>query len=684
MARTAPDMSHARLRPKALARLAAFCARYRYHLCAGVAVGVLLGAVSVWQGMYYAVATARIEVEAVPLAYSVSGNINDDLATEEAFLRSWPVLAQAAHILSSTKEDDAVNARSLQSRLRIEHVADTHFLDIFVRGKTNTDAIATAEAVLKAYLAQKESDQNARSKRIAARVDAQRAVLTARLADAQNELNQFLSQHPVLMNGQDGPLEGEAHAAALDAVRRDLAAYDARIALARDQLKDKRAQNFGSLLTENQMIARLEDAESSAQLALIDLEKRYGPKHPELQAVRARLADVRTRIRDEVARGITMLEAQRTQAQTHLKTLLTGQAGDATGQPVDQSLMQTLEAYKDNVVQTRAFLNAFDAQAQNMFLRDQMATAYARVMNAPTSDIPRALRESAYILGLGAGFGLLCAFLLIILRTSMRQGIVSAPQLEHVSGYPVYALVPEVARTQNVSATMMKDPSAMLAESMRTLRVSLRLRARSGSGPRVLAFTSTVPDEGKTSLAVMLGMIAAKSGERVVIVDCDLRRPSLHRAFGVGDARGLADVLSDRLSLDDVIYKRDTSGVHIITGKAVPSYSLTLLTSGRMERVIDSLREQYDLVLLDAPSSLAFADARVLARMVDQTLYVVAANRTRRLSVLTSLKHYADMGYDTLALVLNKVPVSEYVRDDATIALMQYQEGLDKDMEKRT
>jgi capsular exopolysaccharide synthesis family protein len=217
-----------------------------------------------------------------------------------------------------------------------------------------------------------------------------------------------------------------------------------------------------------------------------------------------------------------------------------------------------------------------------------------------------------------------------------------------------------------------QDPAAILAESLRSLRVSLRLRGESGRRQRVVAFTSTLPDEGKTSLAVMLGMIAAKSGERVCIVDCDLRRPSLHKAFSIGNARGLADYLSDRLSLDEVIHRKDPSGVHLITAKAVPSYSLTLLTSGRMERLIGLLREQYDLVILDAPSSLAFADARVLARMADQTLYVVAWNRTRRDSVLASLKAYADMNYADLALVLNKVDLSEYLRDSAAAVIYQY------------
>ncbi|HEY8963781.1 MAG TPA: hypothetical protein VIN59_04880, partial [Alphaproteobacteria bacterium] len=135
--------------------------------------------------------------------------------------------------------------------------------------------------------------------------------------------------------------------------------------------------------------------------------------------------------------------------------------------------------------------------------------------------------------------------------------------------------------------------------------------------------------------------------------------------------------LSDRLPLDEVIYRRDPSGVHMITAKAVPSYSLTLLTSGRMERLMNALREQYDLIILDAPSSLAFADARVIAGMVDQTLYVVEWNHTARRSVLASLKNYADLGYEPLALVMNKVALGEYVRDSAAAVVYRYGHEID-------
>ena len=318
--------------------------------------------------------------------------------------------------------------------------------------------------------------------------------------------------------------------------------------------------------------------------------------------------------------------------------------------------------YEEYVLKYQATLAEHDVN-----LADLRVVSFATIPATPDVG-PRLLQVMLLML---AGFML--GLIKIILGTVFARGFTSVQQLETATGYPVFASIPAAGGASGpMHHKILEDPAAILAESLRSLRISLRLRGEAGYRPRTVVFTSTLPDEGKTSLSVMLATVAAKSGERVCVVDCDLRRPSLHKAFGIGNARGLADYLSDRLSLDEVIHRRDPSGVHLITGKSIPSYSLTLLTSGRMERLIDSLREQYDLVILDAPSSLAFADARVLGGMVDQMLYVVNWNRTARHSVLASLKNYADLGYEPLALVMNKVDLGEYVRDSAAAVIYRY------------
>lgn len=395
----------------------------------------------------------------------------------------------------------------------------------------------------------------------------------------------------------------------------------------------------------------------------------------EIAGTQKQVADLSARLN---AKNITptdleKLSADLDAARQRLAALEDLASSRATAEQNADILREESRSLQASAASGQRLYEQFVLKYQEMMAEHEINLDDVRVISFATiPSTPDVMARLMNMLWLGlVGFAIGLAY--VVARIVWARGFTTAHQLESMTGYPVFASIP--AATSKLDAVhhhILQDPAAILAESLRTLRISLRLRGEVGRRPRTVAFTSTLPDEGKTSLSVMLATIAAKSGERVCVVDCDLRRPSLHKAFGIGNARGLADYLSDRLSLDEVIHRRDPSGVHLITGKSVPSYSLTLLTSGRMERLVNALREQYDLVILDAPSSLAFADARVLGSMVDQTLYVVNWNRTPRRSVLASLKNYADLGYEPLALVMNKVDLGEYVRDSASAVIYRY------------
>ena len=172
--------------------------------------------------------------------------------------------------------------------------------------------------------------------------------------------------------------------------------------------------------------------------------------------------------------------------------------------------------------------------------------------------------------------------------------------------------------------------------------------------------TSSLPGEGKTTLCAWMARMAARSGERVIVVDCDLRRPALHNAFRIANNATLVDYLTGQMELQDIINKDDKSGLHIITGKPVPTNALDLLSSPKMKKLVASLREMYDLVILDSPTSLAVSDGRVVAQMSDRTLYVVHWGKTARPVVMSGLKQFEDVGYQNIGLVLSRVDIRKH------------------------
>jgi capsular exopolysaccharide synthesis family protein len=172
----------------------------------------------------------------------------------------------------------------------------------------------------------------------------------------------------------------------------------------------------------------------------------------------------------------------------------------------------------------------------------------------------------------------------------------------------------------------------------------------------VVLVTSSVPEEGKTSVAAGLGRTAALSGLRVLVLDGDLRRSTLHAAFGVDNARGLAELLAGKAELADVIRQDPMTEARLVTaGHAMTNLSV-LLRSERLAALLAELRGSFDLVLIDSPPLLPVTDARLLAEHADGCLLLVRCLETHRKSVAESLRQLRASGGKLLGLVVNRVP----------------------------
>lgn len=610
------------------------------------------------------------------------------IRTEAEIIKSVPVLSKVAGTLALYKDkrftepniferivktghDENTQRERVLSRLlrmiTVRILDGTAILEISVHHPNPDRAAQIANVVLSSYRERKMDERFEASRELTERAKKNLEAARLKMDSSKSLLHKYRQENSEAIALLDSDGQGESEALRLslidtesrmDALKKKLDKAEA------DVSKGRTATRKASLKNEEKAILQ--------QLGI--LGQRYGEKHPKIIALNAALQTVRSKMASSVPDPRTEILSMLAAEEKKLASLEANLERLSKSYSEKTSILSTLSALEsDAAIHQRLYENLLmryqtveaDAEYRESDLR---IISMASIPSKPDLDLRVRV---VLLLGL-LGFVLGAAF--VFIKAIFNTGFTSVAQLEGMTGYPVFAAIPEtISRKNAVHVTMAEKPAAVLAESLRSLRVALRLRSEGGArGPRVVAMTSTLPYEGKTSLAVMLAMIAAKSGERVCIVDCDLRRPSVHKAYGIGNARGLQDYLTGDSGMDDIIYRRDPSGVHLVTAKAVPTYSLTLLTSGRMEKLIGDLREQYDLIILDAPSSLAFADARVLARMVDQLLYVVAWNSTRRAGVLSSLKAYSDMRYASLALVLNKVEMQEYLRESASAILYQY------------
>ena len=206
-------------------------------------------------------------------------------------------------------------------------------------------------------------------------------------------------------------------------------------------------------------------------------------------------------------------------------------------------------------------------------------------------------------------------------------------------------------------ATWQRKPS-LLAECVRTTLTSILLPTHDGSHPRVVVVTSPCPGDGKTTVASNLSIAMAEICQKVVLIDGDLRRPRLHKVFGIPNDWGLSDVLRAGTSLETIplanlVCKTKVSGLCVLAGGRGAMTTSTLFYSPRMTELLDRLRSEFDMVLVDAPPVIHLADARVLGRLADGVILVIRAGQTTPESAMIACQRFAEDGTRVLGTILN-------------------------------
>lgn len=216
----------------------------------------------------------------------------------------------------------------------------------------------------------------------------------------------------------------------------------------------------------------------------------------------------------------------------------------------------------------------------------------------------------------------------------------------------------EIERETEVTRGLvtLSEPGGLAAEAYRTLRTNL-FYALVDEPPRVIAVTSPGPGEGKSVTCANLGVVLAQAGKDTLILDCDLRKPAMHRTFGVRSLRGLVDVLIDNRSLDEVWYE-PVANLKVLPVGMVPPNPSELLESRRFSELLAQMREEFDYVLLDAPPVGLVSDPLILATQVDGLLLVVNAQKTRKANVRRSMRSLETVEAKVLGTVLNNVNAS--------------------------
>jgi len=412
------------------------------------------------------------------------------------------------------------------------------------------------------------------------------------------------------------------------------------------------------------LVQQLRSQEAQALSRQSELSVEYGPKHPRMLQVQAEISEIRERISSEVRRILVGLENEVDFARTRVASLqasLREAQGETSSQNKEAIQLRTLQREAAaNRALFETFLNRFKetSSTQGLETSDARIISPAQVPGWPSYPNRKRLLLKYVLMGFLGACGLVLGLHLL------NPGMTSPEQVQNVLGEYVIGLIPIISGKVMPHDYVVKKPNSGLVEAINSMKFSLAL-----SDPdrpvKAIQITSSVPEEGKTSLAIALARVLAASGKKVILVDGDLRRSSIGRKLNLrGKHKGLSDlVVAGDADLSQFVLHDEKGNVdYMPTGTADFANATDIFSSHRMASIIATLKSHYDLVIVDTPPVMAVADARIMGRVVDKTVFVVRWNKTPRKVAKAAVEQLRRADVDLAGVVLQQVDLSRYGR----------------------
>jgi len=415
-------------------------------------------------------------------------------------------------------------------------------------------------------------------------------------------------------------------------------------------------------LSGDSVLVGLKERVTTLQAEYANLNARYGAKNPRLLENRAELAEITQSMKQEQAMVITRAEQEvnaATQNQDALRGRLEQEKNSAymgNSKAVEYSLAR--REYEAN----RSLYDGLQQRLQEAgIIAGLHSTNIRKIDPADAPDFPSSPRKSVNLsMGLlcGLGFGLLLSFTIEALDTNIK----SIYDIEERLGLPMLGVVPQVDTKLLSPETFVRDATSplpgawsRLAEAYRSLRTTILL-ARAGTPPQVILVSSAKPSEGKTSITTLEAIVFALNGAKVLLIDSDLRRPSVHLRFRIANKVGLTSVLTGKSTLQEAIVPVEAvPSLHLLPAGPIAPMPAELLGSLQMQRLVEGLRANYDFILIDTPPVLTVTDAAVLVSISDGVVLVLRYAQSSRNVVARASEILLRSGAHLLGVVLNAV-----------------------------
>jgi len=561
-------------------------------------------------------------------------------------------------------EQDAGLVSAFISRIDVKPIRNSRLVDIRMEAADPVLAAKMVNALVQAYI-----DRNLETKLQAAkdavkwlaeRIEEERK----KVEQAENALLRYKEKHGII-TGFSSDAEkitaeklAQLNAQVVEAESRRVEAETRyRQAMALEQTPDM-LDSIPEVL-KNDLVRQIKKMEVDLYNRMSELSKKYGRNHPRMVAIRSELAELQKRKMQEVKRVVNSLRNEYRLAVAREESLKQALAAQKA-----ESLELNKKAIQYGVLQRQAessrhMYELLIKRFKETTLTEEMKTGNIRIIDRaevplhPVKPKKRLNLMLAVVVGLMLGVGL--AFFLEYLDNTIKvpDEIKSFLRVPFLGPVPAFSTAGDYDGIPPDLITV-HSPKSSASESYRGIRTGI-LFSSADSSPQVLMVTSATLDEGKTSCSANLGIIMAQGGSRVLLIDCDMRRPRLHHLFELQRESGMSNFLVGSGELEGIIRKTPIKNLDVIPCGPVPPNPSEILGSNRMRNLIKTLRNQYQRIIIDTPPVTAVTDSMVLVPMVDGVLVVIRAGVTPRQVVQNGIDQLRSINARILGAVLNGV-----------------------------